>query len=362
MKFASRVAGFIGSSFAKRPRLGITVAIAVLAPLLLWGQSTQWTFSGSTASVTGVNVGIGTTSPATNLSVVGNGAFTGILGVGTANPAWNLDVQGNTNNPFGMNIRNYNANGNASNVINFGNDGSNIAALINESGGSTSLGGGYSLNLLTYTSSPIAFYTNGTSNQRMIITSAGNVGIGTTSPVTTLHVNGASVIGSSSSGGTNVSLNAGGPASTRNISIYYNQSNETGYLQVGYGGVSYNPLALNPSGGNVGIGTTDPQYPLSVNGIVQAKEVLVNTGWSDYVFDPKYRLRPLSEVASYIKTNGHLPDIPSAKEVEAKGVSLGDMQSKLLAKVEELTLHMIEAERENRELRERIARLEAARH
>jgi hypothetical protein len=64
-------------------------------------------------------------------------------------------------------------------------------------------------------------------------------------------------------------------------------------------------------------------------------------------------------VASYIKTNGHLPEIPSAGEVEAKGVNLGEMQSKLLAKVEELTLHMIEAERENRELRERIARLEA---
>ena len=74
---------------------------------------------------------------------------------------------------------------------------------------------------------------------------------------------------------------------------------------------------------------------------------------------PSYRLKPLSEVASYIKTNGHLPDIPAAKEVEAKGVSLGEMQSKLLAKVEELTLHMIEADQENRELQERIARLEA---
>jgi hypothetical protein len=125
------------------------------------------------------------------------------------------------------------------------------------------------------------------------------------------------------------------------------------------------PITIKQSG-NVGIGTTSPQYPLSVNGIVQAKEVLVNTGWSDYVFAPNYRVKPLSEVASYIKANGHLPDIPSAKETEAKGVSLGEMQSKLLAKVEELTLHMIEEhdrndrlERQNRELQERIARLEA---
>jgi hypothetical protein len=111
------------------------------------------------------------------------------------------------------------------------------------------------------------------------------------------------------------------------------------------------------SGGNVGIGTTNPLYPLSVNGTIQAKEVLVNTGWSDYVFDPGYRLAPLTEVAAYVSENHHLPEIPSAKEVEEKGVSLGEMQSKLLAKIEELTLHMIRAEQENRELREQIREL-----
>jgi hypothetical protein len=112
------------------------------------------------------------------------------------------------------------------------------------------------------------------------------------------------------------------------------------------------------STGNVGIGTTAPGYPLSVNGTIQAKEVLVNTGWSDYVFDPGYRLQPLSEVATYVQENHHLPEIPSAAEVAEKGISLGNMQSKLLAKIEELTLHMIRAERENRELKERLVRLE----
>jgi hypothetical protein len=72
------------------------------------------------------------------------------------------------------------------------------------------------------------------------------------------------------------------------------------------------------SSGNVGIGTVAPQYPLSVNGTIQAKEVIVNTGWSDYVFDPGYRLKPLCEVAAY-----HLPGIPSTKEVEEKGDSGG---------------------------------------
>jgi hypothetical protein len=113
------------------------------------------------------------------------------------------------------------------------------------------------------------------------------------------------------------------------------------------------------STGNVGIGTPAPQYPLSVNGTVQAKEVLVNTGWSDYVFEPGYRLAPLSEVADYISANGHLPEIPSAKEVKEKGVSLGEMQSKLLAKIEELTLHMIEAEKENQELQKQNRELGA---
>ena len=92
--------------------------------------------------------------------------------------------------------------------------------------------------------------------------------------------------------------------------------------------------------------TTNPQYKLAVNGNIGAQDIIVtNTGWSDYVFRPGYRLRPLSEVSQYIQTNGHLPDIPTEAEVKEKGVSLGDMQAKLLAKVEELTLHMIHQER-----------------
>jgi hypothetical protein len=116
--------------------------------------------------------------------------------------------------------------------------------------------------------------------------------------------------------------------------------------------------------GNIGIGTTNPQYPLSVNGIIQAKEVLVNSGWSDYVFAPDYHLRDLYEISAYIQQNHHLPEIPSASEVQEKGVSLGDMQAKLLAKVEELTLHMIQEherndrlEERNRSLREELSEL-----
>jgi hypothetical protein len=125
-------------------------------------------------------------------------------------------------------------------------------------------------------------------------------------------------------------------------------------------GAVNNALVLRS--GNVGIGITNPQHPLAVNGTVQAKEVLVNTGWPVYVFGPGYRLAPLSEVANYIGANGHLPEIPSADEVAGKGVSLGEMQ----AKIEELTLHMIGSEetaelrRQDQQPADRIARLEGA--
>ena len=112
--------------------------------------------------------------------------------------------------------------------------------------------------------------------------------------------------------------------------------------------------------GNVGIGTTNPgAYKLAVEGIIGARDIIVtNVPWSDYVFRPGYRLRPLSEVNAFIQANHHLPDIPSEAEVKAQGVSVVEMQSKLLAKVEELTLHMIQQEKENQALRERIAQLE----
>jgi hypothetical protein len=120
--------------------------------------------------------------------------------------------------------------------------------------------------------------------------------------------------------------------------------------------------------GNVGIGTSAPQYKLAVKGTIGATEVVVTTtGWSDYVFQPGYALMPLSHVASYIEQNHHLPDIPSAAEVQSSGISVGEMQAKLLAKIEELTLHMINAEKrsnelqtENDRLQKRIVRLESS--
>ena len=102
------------------------------------------------------------------------------------------------------------------------------------------------------------------------------------------------------------------------------------------------------SDGKVGIGINNPTNALDVNGTVHAKEILVDlNGWPDYVFEDGYELRPLNEVAAYISDNGHLPDVPSAKDVHEKGVNLGQMDANLLRKIEELTLYMIELEKTN---------------
>jgi hypothetical protein len=114
------------------------------------------------------------------------------------------------------------------------------------------------------------------------------------------------------------------------------------------------------SGGNVGIGTSAPQHLLHVAGTIGAKEVIVSSTGADYVFEPGYRLAPLSEVADYIRDNHHLPEISSAAEGTEKGVGLGEMQSKLLAKIEELTLHMIHAEERSARLERENTRLQDA--
>jgi hypothetical protein len=96
-------------------------------------------------------------------------------------------------------------------------------------------------------------------------------------------------------------------------------------------------------GGNVGIGTTTPDQKLTVKGKIHAEEVIVdlNVPVADYVFKPTYKLMPLHEVEQFVKTNSHLPKIPSATEITKNGLSMGEMQNKLLQKVEELTLYMI---------------------
>jgi len=112
-----------------------------------------------------------------------------------------------------------------------------------------------------------------------------------------------------------------------------------------------NDGSLLMSAGNLGVGTTDPKHKLDVNGTIRAREVLVElNGGADFVFENDYALRPLSEVSDFIQANKHLPEIPSAADMVKNGLDMGEFQIKLLQKIEELTLYIIEQERRIKEL------------
>ena len=83
------------------------------------------------------------------------------------------------------------------------------------------------------------------------------------------------------------------------------------------------------------------------------------TVFLDYVFDPSYELPNLEETEKFIKENRHLPEVPSATEIAKEGMSLNEKNVVLLKKVEELTLYMIEVKKENKELRERMKKIES---
>ena len=101
-------------------------------------------------------------------------------------------------------------------------------------------------------------------------------------------------------------------------------------------------------------------YKLSVNGKIIGTEVRVDAlaNWPDYVFSGNHKMLSLEELEASINTNKHLPGIPSAAEVKEKGIMLGDMQTKTMEKVEELTLYLIQLSKENKELKARLEKLE----
>jgi hypothetical protein len=197
----------------------------------------------------------------------------------------------------------------------------------------------------------------------MRMASNGNIGIGTTSPSAKLDIGGPTggqygtlVIKQSDGGEKGLWLQS--YENNNAISIYHTGS--AGVITTDYTiSGSHGPLLLQTTGGNVGIGTTNPSHKLSVNGTVRAREMIVdNTNWSDYVFADNYKLQSLAEVEAAIKTNKHLPGVPSAQEVSEKGVSIGDIQAVLLAKIEELTLHVIAQQKELGALRAKVTNLE----
>ena len=217
----------------------------------------------------------------------------------------------------------------------------------------------------TRSNHPLTFFTNNSLEQMTLLTN-GNLGLGTTTPDYRLNVS--SNIVQSNTNTDLIKLVGQNP-----LMSFSNGTTDFGYIKAW----SYQPYAPFTNGlvigtgpgypiffstnnyslsmiiadnGNVGIGTANPTYKLSVNGNVRSKEVVVETGWADYVFDKKYKLKSLDEVESFIQQNYHLEGIPSAKEIEKNGLPIGDTQKKMMEKIEELTLYVIELNKQIKEL------------
>ncbi|WP_420385818.1 hypothetical protein [Roseivirga sp.] len=222
------------------------------------------------------------------------------------------------------------------------------------------------------------------SQELMTLKSNGRLGIGTTTPASMMDIFGGAT------GDVVLRLeadsdNAGSEADNPRIEMY--QDNKLIYAHLGFNedtpttanifqismgsprGFIRDALSINPYDGNIGIGNIAPEHRLDVNGTsrfigkmivdndIESKKVKVTAtpgSVPDYVFKAGYELRSLSELESFIKENSHLPNIPNAKEVEANGQDVGEMQLKLLEKIEELTLYVIEQNKEVNVLKKTI--------
>jgi hypothetical protein len=209
----------------------------------------------------------------------------------------------------------------------------------------------------------------GTLGNTYLSINAGNVGIGTSTPNDMLDVNGYSIFGPSVE---KISIGGGSLGFNRKVAtgaIYNNtkfayQFQHTGSTTAGSdylalqvynpGGAGMNPTSLVINGSSqVGVNTSyiPTGYQFAVNGSAIATSITVQlrTNWPDYVFKKGYTLPVLSDVKTYIDRNHHLPEIPSEQEVAKNGINLGEMNKLLLKKVEELTLYLIEKDKNEKE-------------
>lgn len=163
------------------------------------------------------------------------------------------------------------------------------------------------------------------------------------------------ILGASSSGYSSKLHVAGGASFSDWVRINGNTDGTAWKLGVNGPMIQRNGnVRLAQGSGNVAIGGTYASgYKLSVDGKVMCEELKVQLSgsWPDYVFEENYELTPLDELEAEIEAKGHLPGIPSAQEVESEGISVGEMQKKMMEKIEELTLYVIDLKKENNELR-----------
>ncbi|WP_419487090.1 hypothetical protein [Chryseobacterium bernardetii] len=194
----------------------------------------------------------------------------------------------------------------------------------------------------------------GNNNVPFIIKGSGNVGVGTETPAAKMHLVSSYVFPDSE--GTLI------VGDTSQVNLRFGCADRYSWMQ-GHGTspLHINPLGnnviLNKDGGNVGIGTQNPDQKLTVKGKIHAEDVIVDMNIpADYVFQkyfegqssirPDYQMPTLKELESFVKENKHLPEIPSGEAIVKDGVNLGDFQMKLLQKIEELTLYIIALKKE----------------
>ncbi len=179
---------------------------------------------------------------------------------------------------------------------------------------------------------------------RLHLDAAGNMGLGIADPLAKIHIASGSDAGLTSHGYLML-----GPVTGSNIVFDNNEIIARTNGQTG-------SLILQNDGGSVRIGNVAVPggYKFAINGKMVCEEVkvkLASSGWPDYVFADTYQLKPLHEVEKFIAANKHLPNIPPAAEVEKNGIEIGDMQKRMMEKIEELTLYVIELEKKINELK-----------
>ncbi len=321
------------------------------------------------------NVGIGTSSPAQPLHVSSgqsglSSSVAYIENIYTGTNPWVYAIHGrvystSSSSEPGVGVLGMSANSTGGGVGVFGqsqsNSGTGVKAVAASASGVT-----YGLSAVNYSSDGYAGYFSGGKNYF-----SGNVGIGTTSPLSNLHVH------NSTSSNNSVYITPMSGSSGDSTTLFLAEDHDATFgmywmfdgignqmeLWGKSGTAKYGPhLLVNRDNGNMAVGSTfGSGYKLSVNGKIICTEVLVQAtaSWPDYVFRSGYPLMSLDALEQSIQENGHLPGLPSATEIETDGIQVGEMQRRIVEKVEELTLYAIQQGKQLKEMQSVIDQLKA---